>query len=262
MSEQKPLILVDGVASTITAELSPEYIALRDSTLEKTAAIVLEPTTDEEAQAAMNVSNVARGFVKTIEDEREKFKRPILDAGSLLDKVAKQGKQLVQKEIERIEDLVGCYVLKKRKAAERAAQEARERELAAAREQERLQREAAEAANRAAQAKTKAAREKAEAEAAKLRKQQMALAIAQAEEEPHVPETPTALKGAAIKSDWNIQITDLHALYAYNRDAVKLEPLMSVVRQMIERGETIPGVTYSEKARIDGRANQSNIALQ
>jgi hypothetical protein len=56
-----------------------------------------------------------------------------------------------------------------------------------------------------------------------------------------------------VREDWEITVNDLHALYRAHPFAVKLEPRLSELRQLLDAGIKVAGVTAKKITKVGVR---------
>lgn len=163
--------------------INAETIGLAEE--QKKLALEMRVTDQLTANAAGALSKDIRALSKLIDTQRETVKKPFLELGRRIDAEAKKAMTPLNEAAAHLDTLVEGYLQRIREEAararaeeERKQREAAEAERKAAEEAAKKAREAEEARIRAAEAerkagelKTKAAREKAEAAAAQARKE-------------------------------------------------------------------------------------------
>jgi hypothetical protein len=254
------LILATG-AENISITVTPEFSRARETALDKTA-LVINVEDDQSAASAIEAAQVAKGLIKAIETQRVEIKAPFLKAGKDIDEAARVATSQLYSEVKRIESLVGSHEQRKRDAI-RAEQQRIATENAAREQAAREARQKAEeAAKKAAEAKSAAAKKKAEAEAVAASRAALAAEVAAAEVE-EAPEDAKGIEGAAVTETFGVEITDIAALYKAHPNAVKLEPRLSVINDMIKAGiRDIPGVKLTPVAKVAARAVNPNLTLR
>lgn len=258
-----------------------EAEAMRDAAIQAGYLIGTVSNAEQNDRAAAAQGELRR-VMKLVEDSRETVKRPILEAGRALDAAVKAFRADLASEELRIAKAIGDFQaleLAKARAAEqvrqaelRALESARFAEEAKIREQETKIREQLAGQKRAAQqtadaANSAEARAKAEAEVTELRRQQELAAAKshsdlEAAQERHaqavqmVPTVePARAAGQRIKEDWDIVVTDVRALARAHPACVKLTPINSEIRNLLDAGFQVRGVTASKvvKAGVTAR---------
>ena len=267
--------------------ISPAALALRDQALAGASLIGKVENADENTKAvraAIELKRIAQAF----ERQRKELKEPLLDAGRKLDRIVATELLDVNKELGRIENLTSGFQLAEqrrmreeaelqRKELERIEAERQAELWRIAREQEEIQRKAREAAEAAAKlaadAKNKKDREAARLAAEEARKQaveaQKAAALA-ADESRRVQEaaqnaamaeakpiTATRAVGQLVKTDWEITVINPYELAKFHPDCVKIEPLLTPIKQALNAGITVKGVRAEKKTVASVRVGQS-----
>jgi len=177
----------------------------------------------------------------------------------------REEQELQRRELERIEREKQAEIARvareaaekerlAREAAEAKAREEREAAAKLAREAtNKKQREAAEAARveaekRAALAKVEAeklAQENAAKAAAEMQRIQEAAAAAKLAEGKPIESTRTF--GQVVKTDWEIIVTNPYELAKFHPDCVKIEPLLTPIKQTLNMGIVVKGIRAEKK---------------
>jgi len=278
------IVRTDGGLSVIA---SPDIHEAKELAL-NSAAVIVRVTNAEEQTEAVAAQAGLREVIKAVEKSRVEVKGPILDFGRKIDYAAAELVAEVKEEELRIAKLNGDFQTlmqakaraeeEKRQAELRAIEEERRRKereaiLAAEAENRRLleeqrkaQREAAEATTAAARALAEQRRieaERAQEEAAAKSHDELDAIAARAnqqaqmvQEQPKIE--PPKVRGQVVKTEWEITVFDIHALYRAHPSAVKMEPLMTEIKQRLDGGAKLPGVkaervTKSTVATRQGR---------
>lgn len=237
--EPSKALIVTNFLPVYAAEVSPQWLKERSSLLENSFQI--QTVTDQDEQVvAVEAASALKRFSAEVEAVREELKKPILAAGRLLDKTAKEATDEIKEEAARIESLLSGYYYQQEQerrriiaAQEAAARKAREAAAAAEKaEQERLaeiERKRLEAERQAIAARSKKAREAAAAEAAALKAEQDE-ALFESDFKPAVqipvfvpPPEPVKPTGAQTRRKIAYRITDIAALYKAHPSCVTLE---------------------------------------
>lgn len=281
------LMVRDDVGLTVT--LTEEALALRQDAL-LSAGEIETVDTQLENEAAYKVHEKLDSLAKLVEKSRKSVKEPVLDCGRAIDAAAKEFISPVSRELTRVATLRGNYQqlqIAKAQAEERARAEelaAIERaklfELDKARAEELARLEQARALERKQQLELAAAknlvdhqaiRERYEIEQRKKAElEQAAIAQRKAIEERAAQEAamikpvegPAELDGEVIRQDWQIEVTDIHALYRSRPSCVKLTPLMSEIRSMLDLGAPMAGVKAERVVRSGVRARSERKAIE
>lgn len=215
-----------------------------------------------ELEAARAVVAEIKKAVNSVEKARVELTAPFLDTQRALKLKADEWRKELDIQIEELEAAIAFYIHEEREKAiaiqrqAEAEERKRREEIARAERIERerlaeLKRQQEEAERRAQDLKTKAAREKAAAEALRLRREQEALELECLEREPApviaiITQTPILdTRGIQVRPTYEITVTDVHALYAYDRNLVSLEPRKGLLQELasLHDGDIqIPGV--------------------
>lgn len=237
--------------------------------LSKTKAVT-EVTDAFTQQRAINAVAIAKGLMKEVQQSREEVKRPIIDIGKEIDKVAVEFCMPLTFEVTRIELLIAEF---QRSEADRIEGEKQSRLAQQLKEQQetlRLQREQQEATDRLAKATTKAARELAEKTAHEIAVQQAELEINQQEQASNEITTAPKVEGGSVRKTFDFEVVDIAALYAKHPDCVKMEPKKREIAVLIEACQrshpsgpiNIPGLKVTENLKVSVRSVPTAIALE
>ena len=177
----------------------------------------------------------------------------------------REEQELQRRELERIEREKQAEIARVAREAAEAERKAREATEAKAREEReaaaklareatnKKQREAAEAARveaekRAELAKIEAARlaeenaAKAAAEMARIQESADAARLAEAK-----PIESTRTFGQVVKTDWEITVVNPYELAKFHPDCVKIEPLLTPIKQALNMGIAVKGIRAEKK---------------
>lgn len=272
-------------------QISPAALAVRDHALAG-ASLIGKVENAEQNTNAVRAHVELKRICQAFERQRKTLKEPLLEAGRQLDRVI--GKELleVNKEVGRIENMTSNFqVLEQRRMREEAELQARElarieaekqAELArVAREQfeaERKAREASQAAAALAAAATnktqRAAAEQA-AQEARIAANEAAKSAALAEDETRriqesaqaaalvesKPITATKSFGQVVKSDWEITVTNPYELAKFHPDCVRIEPLLQPIKQALNAGITVKGISARKVIKTNVRIGNSSALI-
>ncbi len=118
---------------------------------------------------------------------------------------------------------------------EREAAEQRRKELEAQQEKERIEAERRRIELETAQARA-TAQSHAELDAISSKYD------AQAKDLPPVSFAPTRAQGQRVTNDWEVTVSDIHALYRHHPNCVELKPRLSEIKDLLKGGTTPKGV--------------------
>jgi hypothetical protein len=205
-------------------------------------------------------------LLKPVEKARESVKKPVLDLGRAIDKVAKDYVSDLKIEYDRLSRLAGAFDAAARERqriaeaeAQRKAEEARHAEIQALRERERLAE--AEAARLRSEAEAAAkknpehadelrdiAEARADEAAREIEAETVALSKAIAEDAKALAPAREVPSGAAVRSVWEYEIVDAAALYRERPECFTLEPVKSAITAALEAsGGKLPGIVRAIK---------------
>lgn len=211
-------ITIDGLAGDACVTLIPEAFTQKASALMISAQI--EVVNDEAtALAATNAEKQLKRIISDVETARKAIKQPVLNLGRDIDEKARQFVAGLESESSRINALRLEYaknIENARREDERKQREAQEAQQKAAAE---LERQAQEASEKAESLKGKKA-EVAKAEADRLKWEAEKAAI-----EAEQSEQPLAVTSAAgkLKIQWDHEVTDIKAFVCAYPQFCKIE---------------------------------------
>jgi len=264
------LITVPTIGATPQIAINPEGTAFKLEYLAKSQPIVLVED-DHDRDLVIILAAQIKTHLSAVEKERVAIKEPFLTAGRAIDAAAKAHVTELETELRRLNNLAGAYEAEKQRIAriaeqQRAAEEARlarekmaaEREAARLEEEARKKEEAAAAKGRELTDAQKAKAmevlmdlsEKAELiEVERLRLHQERALATQfiAESKP---------TGAALRTELEVVVNDIHALYAKEPACVKLTADISMIKAFHKAGRELPGVTVTERPVFATRASR------
>lgn len=243
--------------------------------------------------SASDLAGRIAGHIAQVEKDRKAIKDPFFRMGQAIDAAAAAHVKELEAEKIRLNRLVGAFnqeqadkAQREQEARDREArriqQEAAEAQRKADAEAERLrkeqealalkQKQAQEAAEAKGREQTPAAKaralqaqldagEAAEAAEAKRKEQQEASdrALRQLESERLAAEEKLRSEkpsGGAQRTEPKITVTDVHALYAYQRNLVRMEPDLVNLKFLIRGNPTIsiPGVSFVMESTFSAKA--------
>lgn len=262
------LIQVPAIGATPQIAINPEGEKLKLALLQS-SALVTSVTSDADRDLAIQHAGNIKAHIAQVEKERVAIKEPFLTAGRGIDAAAKAHVAELEVELKRLNGAAGAYEAEKQRQARiveqrRAAEEARlaREKLAAERETARLEEEA----RRKAEAAAAKGRELTDAQKAKQMEEQMEAAekseAAEAEQLRLQQERALAAQqqaeakptGASLRTELEVTITDIHALYKKEPACVKLTADISMIKAFHKAGRELPGVTITERPVFATRA--------
>jgi chromosome segregation ATPase len=244
---------------------------------------------------AIKVAGHIAGHISQVEKDRKAIKDPFFRMGQAIDKAAADHVKELEAEKRRLNQLVGAYNAEqemiaqreleaREREARRIQQEAAEAQRKAEAEAERLRKEQearalkqkqaqdrAEAAGKELTAKAKAAQlqaqldaeERAEAIEAARKEQQEATdrALRQLESEKLAAAEKLRQEkatGGAQRTEIDIEVLDILALYKARPDCVRLSPDLVQLKYVINNSDDpnlrIPGITWTKRAVFSAKA--------
>lgn len=157
---------------------------------------------------------------------------------------------------------------KAREEREVAAGKAREEAAAAAAIKNAADRKIAEAAaaKRAEEARVeqerRAATNRAEQERRAAEAQSAIESRASAQREEIAPTAPAQVAGQVVRTDWKVEVTDIHLLYRAHSSCVKLEPRIQEIKSLLDAGVDVKGVRASKEVSSGVRLGRERKAIE
>lgn len=273
--------------------LTPEARERIDNAL-AAAAIIGKVATVQQQENAVAAQRSLKQLVNDIERVRKQLTEPALAFQRQVMAAAKEATTPLETEYGRLSDLIADFAMQERRRAQEAQEkierERREAEAKArkeAEEKERAIREQAERERIAAELEAKRKQEEfakspeglAQAEAFRLKQQQEAkerearqaeqLRRIQEQEEARIraereraalqaqAHAPQKAAGQVLRDDWEITISNPHALAVAHPDCVKIEPRLQVIKAKLDAGIQLPGVSAYKRATSGVRAGRT-----
>jgi hypothetical protein len=233
MSEQ---LSVTGPVTQPTIELTPSAYEAQRVAL--AAALTVEAITDiNTADHASRVLSELKGLEKAIEASKAINKRPIIDAGRMIDVIVRDYLGPVQEASKRISSLLGTYQENLRRKSERQRQEAAAAEAAAIAEMQAKQ-----ASLAAAGELTPEAIDATNAEAAdKIAEAQISAMAA----------TGPQVAGVSLRAPKKFEVIDIKQLFAARPELCLIEPNKAAIRAVLKQETSIPGLRiWSEASAV------------
>lgn len=234
MIENQTQIMVSDFAAR-SVSFSESVTEARDLVLSRCGLIGRVTNAAEQTKAVAAQSELAQ-IVSEVERTRKQVKQPLLDFERRIDDAARKFRAECDPELLRLSELIGDYQAleqEKQRAAERLKQENitglerdRATELATAKSHD-------------------------EADAINERYTDKAQLLA---EKPAVL-LPRA-KGQVVKSDWEITVTDLWLLAKAHPTCVKITPLNSEIKLLLDADVKVSGVTAERVTKSSVRVRQ------
>jgi len=258
------------------------------------AAIIGKVATVQQQENAVAAQRSLKQLVNDIEKVRKQLTEPALAFQRQVMAAAKEATTPLETEYGRLSDLIADFAMQERRRAQEAQEkierERREAEAKArkeAEEKERAIREQAERERIAAELEAKRKQEEfakspeglAQAEAFRLKQQQEAkerearqadqLRRVQEQEEACIraereraalqaqAHAPQKAAGQVVREEWEITISNPHALAVAHPDCVKIEPRLQVIKAKLDAGIQLPGVSAYKRATSGVRAGRT-----
>lgn len=220
--------------------IRPDVVRLKESALTQSALIGKVCNTDQQLTASAAAQSI-HDLLALVEESRKALKEPHLVAGQRIDKLAREFSEELKAEEARVNLLIGEYVQHeqaKLRDAVTAANDAlteleqrRFKELAAAKDDD-------------------------ERDAINLRYNDEANQIS--EQMPKVEK----VAGQTAKPDWEITVTDVHQLYRFHSNCVELKPINSAIKELLDAGVSVRGVTAKQIVKVSQRKTKPEKAIE
>jgi hypothetical protein len=233
MSEQ---LSVTGPVTQPTIELTPSAYEAQRVAL--AAALTVEAITDiNSADHASRVLSELKGLEKAIEASKAVNKRPIIDAGRMIDTIVKDYLGPVQEASKRISSLLGTYQDNLKRKSERQRQEAAAAEAAAIAEMQKKQ-----ASLAAAGELTPEAIDAINGEAAdKIAEAQISAMAA----------TGPQVAGVSLRAPKKFEVVDIKQLFAARPELCLIVENKAAIRAVLKQETSIPGLrVWSEASAV------------
>lgn len=234
--------LVQFQPQTVVIGFSDQTRAERDQALELAKAM---PTVGsfEDNQVATGIQQSLADQLRAVERAREDWVRPALDHQKKANDAAKEFTKEMRQEMNRLGELCGAWASLEQEKAKSA-------KIAADKAQSELTRERHE---RIANASTSE-----EIDLIDLEHQNRVQELSQANLAPKV-----TTSGQKITEDWDIQVTDMAALYAAHPTACSApKPLLGAVKILLTAGVKVPGVIGTKVVVSKVRAARQPKAIE
>jgi hypothetical protein len=217
MSEPVSLLIVDYSKRTALATAEAEQI--KESALQS-AALIGKVTNKDEQDLAVAAQTQIKRVMKLITDAEDAAKEPLNELrGNIID-LAKKMRSELDAEGYRVAGLVGTFQEKER---QRVISE-----------------------QRAAQAELDALERAKHAELAKAPTIEAQDAVREKFSNLAADTTksiqPERAKGQSVRTDWEVTITDIAAIYRANPNCVNLTAKLTEIKACLNAGMTLPGI--------------------
>lgn len=225
-------------------------------------------TTIEGRDTAVSIAGKIKAHLSDVEKNRVEVKEPFLSMCRAIDKAKADHFKELEPELARLNGLIGSFEKARREAEEAAERVRRAEEARIAQEAEKARLESLRLAEEVRKKEEAAAAKGKELTDSQKAKNLEAQLDAQASQElaeanrKRIDDERAAASarsfralptGGSLRQEIELTITDLHALYAACRDAVKLVPDLNFIKGMYKHGTKYPGVSYGEKSSFATR---------
>ncbi|MBA3354989.1 MAG: hypothetical protein H0U18_03435 [Pyrinomonadaceae bacterium] len=221
----------------LTVQFSVEALEIKDSAL-ALAGLIGRVSNAEEQESAVTAQRELKRVLKLSEDARKAAKAPVLDYGRKIDSTAEEFVKDLAVEDIRVSKLIANFQALE-SARVRAAEAAKQTELNA----------------------LEVDRQKALADA-KSHDELDRVNQEYCERVAALPViAPARVEGQVVREDWEIQVTDIHTLYRAFPFAVDLKPRLSEIRQLLDAGSKVPGVSAKKVSKASVRISKERDAI-
>lgn len=246
---------LESVQITVTAQAT----MVREKALAIARDVVTVQDDITQVQAVNALQEIAL-LKKTIEESRKAVKAPCLDLGKRIDDTAKSFLELVLQEEERIKGMLSMYQLSTTGVVTEVERN-RQEELGSIDTrivdiEVQLQNVRQSLEENLTKAKTAAQKNKIAKEASEMLNalEDQKLELMRERKKLEDPLKVAKPKGVSMGRDWEIQVTDIHALYAFNPRLVRMEPDLPKIKGLLKLGKKkIPGLEFKETTAIKVR---------
>lgn len=229
----KTVLSVTGVSDAVQVLPSDIALRIRDGLLSSAQQIVGVEDPDTCVAAAALLKEIGQ-FLSTIEADRTTVKAPFLEYGKRIDATAKEIASTLADEQKRFRRMIGDFEAIQARKRQKAEEEARAAEAEARRKFEEEQ------AAAAAKYKTPAALERATVKA----EEKLIERIVDARCE--VAAIAPKVAGLSLRTDYNIEVTDIAALWMHSPECVQMTPIISAIKAKAKAGIVMDGVTWTK----------------
>lgn len=216
--------------------LGPQILNLKAQALEN-CALLNKCENPEDQTALVNAQKYLKGVLTMMETSRKDAKKPIIDAGRLLDDlISKESKEL-NEEGMRVAGLVNEYQERERiKSA--AAQALLQKQID---EEERKKNELLK--NVVSVAEADQIRDESAQRVAYVQQKQVEAA-------------PAQVRGQVVREDWDIFVEDVYKLARFHCQCVSITPKLTEIKILLNQGIQVNGVTAKKKISSTVRASR------
>ncbi len=232
--------LIQRNDSALSVQFTAEAAAQKNTALEL-SGVIGKVTTPEENAAAVGAQMELQKMHNLIEKARKAAKEPVLEYGRKIDVAARDFAAEVDEELLRLSQLIGDFQALEQ-ARLRAAEQARRDELLRI-EQEKAAAIAMAQSHEQVEAIVEHFGNKAALEAA-----------------GPAPQAARA-EGQVVKTDWEITVTNPYELAKFHPGCVNITPRLSEIKQMLNDGVTLKGVTARKITKAGVRVTTGTQAL-
>jgi hypothetical protein len=255
-----------------------EGLSIRRDEALTTAMGIMAVADAEENDAAIGAIKAIAAVEKELEEARKSVKAPLLDLGRKLDGACERFKAELTREKTRLSRMAGDFAQLEDARSRAAAEKVRLVEEQIARDRLRQQ---IEAEDRAAQESKRIDRERLEAIAAAKSHDDLDAAQAVADQKQRelseaeltrrrrldeeatqrladltTVAAPARADGQINRIEWDVVVSDVHALYRANPGCVKLTPIMTTIKEALTLGVRLPGVIANRVTSVSVRTDK------
>ena len=237
----KELLVVPHVTETPSLAITDEGKRAKSNLL-AAAAPITTIESEKHRDRAIRVAGEIRAHLKLVESSRVEVKKPFLDVSRDIDATASTHAQELEREVRRLNRLVGEFEEERERRAREDAEALRKKqeELAA------VVLQPDDELGLSDEERGERLRTRLEAE------EQLEKTTEQIEEVKEAG-LSTKAKGGALRKDWDIEVTDIKALYAAHPQCVELTAKNLAIKDLLKAGITPAGVRATPKVNFATR---------
>lgn len=239
MSDSSPILTLDLSKREVSA--MQMALTLKEQVLEL-SALIAKVGNAADQEKAVDAQKQLKRFVNLVQSSAKAVRAEI---NPIYDAVGTMEKQLVAEvdaEGLRLARLIGDYAESERIRVQ-ARQEAARNDIATLQKMEQEELAAASTLEQQDEIRERYAQ------------------LAQTAAASLATEAPKA-KGQVVREDWAVTVTDIHALYQFHTNCVKLEPRLKEIKTLLNAGVKVNGVTATKITNSFVRTEKEKPAIE
>lgn len=228
-------------ASSEVQQITEEGRRIKAELLEE-AALVPGTIKDETVRdGALVIAREIKGHLNKVEASRKEVKEPFLRISQQIDALAKEHVKELNEVLTRINRSIGDFEAELQAKLRKEEEERRKAYEAAELERIRLEREQAEKAKKPVSME----------EALRIQEwtEEAERQVAQAMKDMQIAAVQTSVNkaaGGSLRKDWEIEVIDIHQVYASRPSCVKMELNLVEVKGLLDLGVKIQGINAKQ----------------